>query len=223
MTDDIDHTCFTFVRRGILFILSAPSGAGKTTLSRHILERTPNLKLSISYTTRTPRPGEIEGQDYHFIDESRFVQLRADGAFAEWAQVHGLLYGTAREPLDNALAQGKDFLLDIDVQGAYQLKTIYPEAVSVFVLPPSWDELENRLRSRGTDHKEVIARRLQRAREETQELRSYDYVIVNDHLERATSLLSAIIQTERIRVSRLISASSPFLSQALRSQRRDKR
>lgn len=223
MTDDIDHTCFTFVRRGILFILSAPSGAGKTTLSRHILERTPNLKLSISYTTRTPRPGEIEGQDYHFIDESRFVQLRADGAFAEWAQVHGLLYGTAREPLDNALAQGKDFLLDIDVQGAYQLKTIYPEAVSVFVLPPSWDELENRLRSRGTDHKEVIARRLQRAREETQELGSYDYVIVNDHLERATSLLSAIIQTERIRVSRLISASSPFLSQALRSQRRDKR
>lgn len=222
MTDDIDHTCFTFERRGILFILSAPSGAGKTTLSRHILERTPNLKLSISYTTRTPRPGEIEGRDYHFIEESRFVQLRADGAFAEWAEVHGLLYGTAREPLDTALAQGKDFLLDIDVQGAHQLRTAYPEAVSVFVLPPSWDELENRLRSRGTDHKEVIARRLQRAREETQELGNYDYVIVNDHLERATSLLSAIIQTERIRVSRFISASSPFLSQALRSQRRDK-
>ena len=218
MTDDIDYTGFNFERRGILFILSAPSGAGKTTLSRHILERTPDLRLSISYTTRTPRPGEINGRDYHFIDEARFVQLQANGAFAEWAQVHGLLYGTAREPLDNALAQGKDFLLDIDVQGAHQLKVTYPEAVSIFVLPPSWGELENRLRSRGTDHEGVITRRLQRAREETQELGSYDYVIVNDHLKRATSLLSAIIQTERVRVSRLVSASSPILSQALQSQ-----
>jgi guanylate kinase len=220
MSDDTDHTPFSFERRGILFVLSAPSGAGKTTLSRHILGRTPDLKLSISYTTRTPRPGEIDGQDYHFIDESRFVQLRAVGAFAEWAQVHGFLYGTARAPLDDALSHGKDFLLDIDVQGAHQLQAAYPEAVSVFVLPPSWGELENRLRSRGTDHEEVIARRLRRAREETQELGSYDYLIVNDNVERATSLLIALIQTERLRVSRLISASSPLLFQALHSQGR---
>lgn len=220
MSDDTDHTPFTFERRGILFILSAPSGAGKTTLSRHILARTPDLKLSISYTTRTPRPGERDGQDYHFIDESRFVQLRTAGAFAEWAQVHGFLYGTARAPLDDALSHGRDFLLDIDVQGAYQIKVAYPEAVSVFVLPPSWAELQNRLQSRGTDDKEVIARRLQRAREETQELGNYDYLIVNDHLERATSLLIALIQAERIRVSRLVSASSPLLSQALHSRKR---
>jgi guanylate kinase len=220
MSDDTDYTPFAFKRRGILFILSAPSGAGKTTLSRHILGRIPDLNLSISYTTRTPRPGEIDGKDYHFIDEARFVQLRAEGAFAEWAQVHGFLYGTARAPLDDALSYGRDFLLDIDVQGAQQLKAAYPEAVSVFVLPPSWGELENRLRSRGTDREEVIARRLQRAREETQELGSYDYLIVNDHVERATSLLIALIQAERIRVSRLISASSPLLSQALHSQGR---
>lgn len=214
MSDDTDHTPFTFKRRGILFILSAPSGAGKTTLSRYILERTPDLKLSISYTTRKPRPGEIDGQDYHFIDEPRFVQLRAANALAEWAQVHGCFYGTARAPLDDALSHGRDVLLDIDVQGARQIKAAYSEAVSIFVLPPSWSELENRLRSRGTDQEEVIARRLQRAREETQELRNYDYLIVNDHVERATSLLNALIQTERVRVSRLISASFPFLAQA---------
>jgi guanylate kinase len=218
MPDDTDHTPFTFARRGILFILSAPSGAGKTTLSRHILERTLDLNLSISYTTRPPRPGEDDGQDYYFIDESRFVQLRANGAFAEWARVHGSLYGTARAPLDEALSCGKDFLLDIDVQGACQLKITYSEATSVFVLPPSWSELEKRLRARGTDCEEVIARRLQRAREETQELGRYDYLIVNEHVERATTLLAAIIQTERTRVSRFVSASSPLLSQALSSQ-----
>jgi len=218
MSDDTDHTPFTFVRRGILFILSAPSGAGKTTLSHHILKRMPDLGLSISYTTRAPRPGEINGQDYHFIDESHFIQLRTCGAFAEWAQVHGFLYGTARAPLDEALSCGTDFLLDIDVQGAHQLQAVYGKAVSIFVLPPSWKELEKRLRSRGTDHDEVIARRLQRAREETQQLGSYDYLIVNEHVEQATILLSSIIQTERARVSRFVSASSPLLSQALRSQ-----
>jgi len=220
MSDDTDHTPFTFTRRGIVFILSAPSGAGKTTLSRYILARIPNLSLSISYTTRTPRPGEIDGHDYHFISDSHFLQLCESKAFAEWALVHGSLYGTARAPLDEALPQGRDFLLDIDVQGARQLKAVYPEAISIFVLPPSWSELEKRLRSRGTDHEEVIARRLQRARDETQELGSYDYLIVNEHLEQATTLLSAIIQAERSRVARLVNASSSLLSQALRSQGR---
>ncbi len=215
MSDDTDTMLFTFARRGILFILSAPSGAGKTTLSRHILERTPDLRLSISYTTRAPRSGELDGQDYHFIDEARFVALRTAGAFAEWAQVHDFLYGTARAPLDAALSSGQDYLLDIDVQGAHQMKATYPEAVSIFVLPPSWAELEKRLRSRGTDPEEVISRRLQRARNETQALGTYDYLIVNDRLERATASLHAIVQAERTRVSRLLSASSPFLSEVL--------
>jgi guanylate kinase len=218
MSDDTNTTLFTFTRRGTLFILSAPSGAGKTTLSRQILERTPDLRLSISYTTRAPRSGEIDGQDYHFIDEARFIALRTAGALAEWARVHDFLYGTARAPLDAALASGQDSLLDIDVQGARQMKASYPEAISTFVLPPSWAELEKRLRSRGTDREEVIVRRLQRAREETQALGSYDYLIVNDRIEHAVALLYAIVQTERARVSRLLKSSSPFLSEALAVQ-----
>ncbi|HXG22385.1 MAG TPA: guanylate kinase [Methylomirabilota bacterium] len=215
MSDDTDTIPFTFVRRGILFILSAPSGAGKTTLTHQILERTPDLRLSVSYTTRAPRPGEKEGRDYHFINEAQFEAMRTAGAFAEWAQVHGFLYGTARAPLDEALANSRDFLLDIDVQGARQLKTAYPEAISIFILPPSWRELEARLRSRGTDREEVITRRLQRAREETLALGSYDYMVVNDRVDRALAVLLGIIQAERARVSRLLSASSPLLIEAL--------
>lgn len=218
MSDDTDTRPFTFTRRGILFILSAPSGAGKTTLSRQILERECDLLLSISYTTRTPRPGEIDGQDYHFIDEVRFIQLRAASAFAEWAQVHDHLYGTARAPLDDAVASGRDILLDVDVQGARQIKSVYPEAVSIFVLPPSWSELEQRLRSRGTDHNDVISRRLQRARGETQAFGSYNYWIVNDHVDRAVATLRAIIHAERARVSRISTVSSPLLSAALHSR-----
>jgi guanylate kinase len=215
MSDDTDTIPFTFVRRGILFILSAPSGAGKTTLAHQILERTPDLRLSVSYTTRAPRPGEKEGRDYHFINEAQFEAMRTAGAFAEWAQVHGFLYGTARAPLDEALVNGRDFLLDIDIQGARQLKTAYPEAISIFILPPSWRELEARLRSRGTDHEEVITRRLQRAREETLALGAYDYLVVNDRVDRALAVLLGIIQAERARVSRLLSASAPLLTEAL--------
>lgn len=218
MSDDTDSTIFTFERRGILFILSAPSGAGKTTLSRSILNYDPDLNLSISYTTRAPRVGEMDGQDYHFIDESQFIRLRDEGAFAEWARVHDAFYGTARAPLYDAISHGKDFLLDIDVQGARQIKTVYPEAISIFVLPPSWSELEKRLRSRGTDQEDVIARRLQRAREETRALNSYDYLIINDNLERATTLLFAIIQTEKARTSRLASTSFPQLAHLLLSR-----
>jgi guanylate kinase len=218
MPDDTDTTLFTFTRRGILFILSAPSGAGKTTLSRKILEQAPDLQLSISYTTRAPRAGELDGRDYHFIDEARFTALRDAGAFAEWAQVHDFLYGTARAPLDAALANGQDFLLDIDVQGARQMKASYPEAVSIFVLPPSWAELEIRLRARGTDREDVITRRLQRARAETQALGSYDYCIINDRIDHAITTLHAIVHSERARVVRLLSASSPLLSEALVAQ-----
>jgi len=218
MPDDSDTSVFTFTRRGVLFILSAPSGAGKTTLSQRILKRLPNLYISISYTTRNPRAGEEDGHDYHFVDEARFHQLCEAGAFAEWAQVHGSLYGTPRSPLDEALACGQDCLLDIDVQGARQVKEMYPEAVSIFVLPPSWQELATRLRSRGTETDEVIARRLQRAQEETSALGTYDYVLVNEHLDHAVRLLDAIIQAERARVSRHTNSSSPLLAQALRTQ-----
>jgi guanylate kinase len=213
MSDEVDKS-FYFARQGILFIISAPSGAGKTTLSRRILSLVPDLRLSVSYTTRAPRKGEVEGRDYHFISEDCFTRLRADGAFAEWARVHEFLYGTARAPLDERLAQGQDLLLDIDVQGAQQLKASYTEAVSIFVLPPSWQELESRLRGRGTDSEEVIAHRLQRAREEASELFTYDYWLVNDQVERAVALLRAIIMTERARVSRLLRPPSLALSPA---------
>ena len=208
MSDDPDKP-FTFSRRGILFIISAPSGAGKTTLSHQLLHHTPNLRLSISYTTRQPRQGEADGRDYHFIDERRFFQMRETQAFAEWAQVHESYYGTAKAPLDEAVAQGYDFLLDIDVQGAKQLQSQYTEAVSVFVLPPSWAELERRLRSRGTDSEAAITRRLRRAREEAQELKYYDYWVINTHVEQAVASLSAIIVAERARVSHLRAGTTP--------------
>jgi guanylate kinase len=208
MVDEIDQP-FTFLRRGILFIISAPSGAGKTTLSRQILDLVPDLRLSISYTTRAPRAGEVEGRDYHFVSEDHFLHLRAAGAFAEWAKVHESHYGTARASLTEALNNGHDLLLDIDVQGARQIKASYAEAVSIFVLPPSWQALENRLRGRATDGEEVISRRLWRAREEANELFSYDYWLVNDKLEEAVVVLQGIIMAERARVSRLIRAHTP--------------
>jgi len=202
MSDEPDKRA-AFSRRGIPFIISAPSGAGKTTLSRQLLDLVPDLRLSISYTTRAPRPGEVEGRDYHFISEDHFARLRAADAFAEWAQVHDFFYGTARAPLDEAVAHGQDVLLDIDVQGARQLKARYAEAVSIFILPPSWQELEGRLRRRGTEGAEAIARRLQHAREETGALSTYDYWLVNDQVARAVALLQAIVAAERARVSRL--------------------
>jgi guanylate kinase len=202
MSDDPD-TDFTFARQGILFIISAPSGAGKTTLASRLFQKTPDLHPSISYTTRAPRKGEVNGRDYHFVNEEQFVQMRNAGAFAEWASVHEFCYGTPRAPVDDAIKQGRDLLLDIDVQGATQLKATYPEAVSLFVLPPSWHELERRLRGRGTDTEAVITRRLHRAREEAREFSAYDYWIVNDNLERAVSLLHAILTAERARIARL--------------------
>ncbi len=208
MLDDT-HRPFSFPRRGILLILSAPSGAGKTTLSRRLLSLVPDLQVSVSYTTRQPRQGEIEGKDYYFVNEERFEQLRAAGMFAEWARVHEFFYGTPKAPLDEALARGADVLLDIDVQGARQLKRVYVEAVSVFVLPPSWSELESRLRKRNTESEAVIVRRLQRAREEASELLLYDYWLINDQVERAVAQLQSIIIAERARTSRLLYTQLP--------------
>lgn len=190
-------------RDGILFIVSAPSGAGKTTISNRALREISGLEMSISCTTRVPRSGEVAGRDYHFLSPSEFNRMREQGEFAEWAQVHDFLYGTPRKPIENALAEGRDMLLDIDVQGARQLKQRYVEAVAVFVLPPSEEELERRLRGRGTDSEAVIRRRLARARTEMDEYRAYDYYVINRDVEESVRLLAAIVAAERVRVKRL--------------------
>ncbi len=196
---------FRFDRHGIIFIVSGPSGAGKSTLVEALLQRHPDLTLSISCTTRAARPGERDGREYLFVDEEDFLRRRRDDEFAEWAEVHGALYGTTRAPLDDAIDRGHDMLLDIDVQGARQLKRSYKEAaVAVMVFPPSWPELERRLRARRTEDDETIARRLSRAREEAQALLEYDYWLVNHELAASIVALDAIVAAERSRVSRIV-------------------
>ncbi len=194
---------FCFGRPGIIFIVSAPSGAGKTTLARLAVGRLGGLTLSVSCTTRRPRAGEVEGVDYTFISEQEFRRRIEAGSFAEWANVHGYLYGTEKAPLEGAIAERRDILLDIDVQGAKQIVRLYPEAVSVFVLPPTLAELERRLRARGTEEEETIQRRLKRAKEETKELRNYDYYIINREIGEAADTLISIIEAERHRVRRV--------------------
>ena len=190
-------------RRGILFIVSAPSGAGKTTLIKRLLRIFPEIALSVSYTTRSRRPGERAGKDYHFVTEKKFAALRARSGFAEWARVHGALYGTPRQPLESAVRRGRDMLLDIDVQGARKIKRLYPGAVSIFVMPPSLNVLEERLARRGTDERPTILKRLDNARREIREFVRYDYVVVNNDLGRAVAGARAIVAAERLRVERL--------------------
>ena len=190
-------------RRGALFVVSAPSGAGKTTLCRETRQRLPDLAYSVSYTTRSPRLGEKDGADFCFVSAPEFQALRARGEFAEWAQVHGNLYGTRASVLEGALQSGQDILLDIDTQGAAQLRKRYPEAVLIFIVAPSMSELEQRLRERRSDAEKEIARRLDRAREEIATWRSYDYLVVNRDVDDAVNQLTAIIVAERARTSRL--------------------
>ncbi len=193
-------------RRGVLFVVSAPSGAGKTTLVRSALERLPDLELSVSFTTRRPRVGEVDGRDYFFVEEGEFVRRLAAGEFVEWASVFDHSYATPRAPLDAAIAAGHDVLLDVDIQGARSIKAAYPrDAVGVFVVPPSLDELEVRLRARGTDGEEQVRRRLERARLELQALAEpgiYDYRVVNRERARAGEDLRSIILAERCRNDR---------------------
>jgi guanylate kinase len=186
--------------KGILFILSAPSGAGKTTISRKAVAEIPGLEMSVSATTRAPRPGERDGIDYHFLTKQEFERRRDAGEFAEWARVHDHFYGTPKAPIESALASGRDMLLDIDVQGARQMKNRYPEAVAVFVLPPSEEELERRLRGRGTDPDEVIRRRLERAKAEMKESPAYDHRIVNRDIGESVRAFADIVARERARV-----------------------
>lgn len=189
-------------REGGIFILSAPSGAGKTTLISRLLKIFPEMLLSVSYTTRPRRPGEVHGRDYFFVGKEKFAAMRARGGFAEWARVHGALYGTPRSPLDRSVRRGRDILLDIDVQGARKIKKLYPRAVSIFLLPPSWQELEKRLAGRGTDRRENIRRRLENARREIRAIVRYDYFLVNRQIGEALASLKSIVVAERQRISR---------------------
>lgn len=187
----------------MLVVVSAPSGAGKTSLCEWVVTALPNLAHSVSFTTRPPRPDEQDGRDYHFVDEATFQAMADRGDFAEWAVVHGHLYGTSQALLRRHSAAGQDVILDIDTQGAAILRRGHPDAVSVFIVPPSWAMLEERLRRRRSDTEADIQRRLQRAREEVKHYAEYQYVIVNDVFARAAEELKAIILAERRRSARV--------------------
>lgn len=187
----------------MLIVVSAPSGAGKTSLCREIRKIVANVGYSVSYTTRAPRPDEVDGRDFHFVPEATFRQMVERGEFAEWARVHGNLYGTSARALEEALERGEDMLLDIDTQGARQLRARYPQGLFVFVVAPSMKELESRLRERQSDAPHEIARRMARALEEIAAWREYDYLIVNRHLDEAVRQLQCIIEAERCRTPRL--------------------
>lgn len=185
---------------GQLFIVSAPSGAGKTTLVRKLLERDREIELSISFTTRAPRPGEQNGRDYHFVSRDEFEALRARGDFLEWAEVHGNFYATSRVWLEGEMKLGRDVLLEIDWQGASQVRRALPSAIGIFVLPPSFEELERRLRGRGSDDDEVIRRRLAAALGEMRRVDEFDYCIINEDLETASADLAAVVRACRARL-----------------------
>jgi guanylate kinase len=187
----------------ILFVLSAPSGTGKSSLVGRLLGAIEGLRFSVSHNTRPARPGEREGVDYHFVDRAAFEALVAEGAFLEWADVHGDLKGTARAELERARIEGVDLLLDLDVQGAAQVRARCPEAVTVFLLPPSAQEMERRLRGRGQDSPEAIARRLADARREVECWEQFDFLVVNDDLETALAAVAAVVRAERQRRERM--------------------
>ena len=184
-------------KAGKLFVITAPSGAGKTSLIEALMRDDPSLKLSISYTTRAPRPGEKNGVDYHFVDDQTFLAMRERGEFLESAQVHGYRYGTSKKVITEALARGEDLILEIDWQGAQQVRRIYPDCVGIFILPPSIEELERRMRSRGQDADAVIRRRLENAREELAHASEFKYAIINKDFQTALGELKQIIQKER--------------------------
>jgi guanylate kinase len=205
-------------RRGLLFIVSAPSGTGKTTLVERLVQQLPNLCMSRSYTSRPERPGERNGVDYNFITRARFEEMVREGAFLEWADVFGNCYGTAEEDTNALLAEGKDVMLVIDVQGARQVRSRGIETVGIFVLPPSASVLEQRLRGRSKDSEEQIGKRLDMACREVDEFASYEYVVVNDELEAAVDRLRSIVLAERARVK----AMRPVAATIIGTFRRDK-
>jgi guanylate kinase len=193
----------TLEPEGMLIAVVSPSGGGKSTICRALLDADPKLEYSISVTSRPPREGEVDGRDYHFVSEERFQELIAEGLFYEWARVHDNLYGTRRDLVETQLARGKDVVLDIDVVGSLNIKKMNDKAVLIFILPPSMQVLEGRLRRRETDSDEVIRKRLENAREEIRVAGQYDYVVINDDLEQAIVTVRGIINAERHAAKRL--------------------
>ena len=198
-------------RRGNLFVISAPSGSGKTTLVRRLLDSLDDVQFSISFTTRSVRGSERDGIDYHFIAEADFRSKIEDGEFLEWAEVHGNLYGTSKIETEKIRAGGEDILMDVDVQGATQVRKAQPDAVTLFIMPPSFGVLEERLRGRRQDSDKVIEGRLDEARHEIHHYKDYDYVLVNDSVERTSELFKAIVLAERMRPHLLQDRIRPIL------------
>jgi guanylate kinase len=195
-------------RRGLMFVLSSPSGAGKTTLSRMLIAETPDLQMSVSATTRPMRPGEVHGKDYYFVDQKRFEAMASGGELLEWATVFGHRYGTPRAPVDAALAAGQDVLFDIDWQGTQQLRSRSPnDVVSVFILPPSVTALEQRLHTRAQDSDEVIRGRMKKAGDEMSHFDAYDYIVVNDNIGIAFEAVRSILRAEQLKRERQIGLS----------------
>lgn len=183
---------------GNLFIISAPSGAGKTSLVHALLDINPHIDLSISYTTRAPRAGEHDGRDYHFVSRETFIEMLNHGDFLESAEVYGNFYGTSQAWISNERARGRDILLEIDWQGAAQVRALFPDAISIFILPPSITALEQRLVGRGKDNADIIARRMAAAREDVAHVAEFDYVIINDNLNDALRELNAVVLSARV-------------------------
>jgi guanylate kinase len=184
---------------GNLFIITAASGAGKTSLVRALLQQDAQIQLSVSYTTRQPRVGEVNGEHYHFVDEASFLKMLDENDFLESAHVHGARYGTSKTCVNEVLAAGQDLILEIDWQGAAQVRQLYPEAISIFILPPSMQELQSRLLGRGKDSDEVITKRLAAAKDEMSHVGEFDYVTINDKFEVALEDLNAIVRTQRLK------------------------
>ena len=199
---------------GSLFVVAAPSGAGKSSLVKALLEMDSHLGVSVSHTTRAPRGQEQEGREYHFVSEPEFRAMVAAGEFIEWAEVHGNRYGTSHAAIDSRISQGHDVVLEIDWQGALQIKQLLPDTVLVFILPPSWEELAQRLTRRGEDHPDVIAQRLLNARHEVAQARYFDFVIINALFETAVFDLKTIVHSQRLRYA-VLSKNKPAVFQAL--------
>lgn len=188
--------------RGILFVVSSPSGGGKGTLIQRVLKQVPNLSYSVSFTTRAPRNGELNGREYFFVTRERFEEMAAAGEFLEWAHVHSKLYGTARQQVLREIAEGRDIILEVDVQGAASVRSLLADSVSIFILPPSFAILKQRLQARGTDSPEELDLRLRNAHLELRDYTAFQYVILNDDLDRAANQMTAIVHAERARLSR---------------------
>ncbi len=199
------------MRRGLVLVVSAPSGAGKTTLCRYLLKEDPEISFSVSYTSRPPRRGEKEGQDYYFVSRETFEKMIKEDVFLEWAEVHGNFYGTSKKQVFKALENGRDILLDIDVQGANQVKKkLGKDAVLVFILPPSFEELEKRLRKRATEDETSIKKRLENAKKELAKAYEFDYLVLNDNLKTALEELRSILIAERTRSFRRLDLLKSF-------------